>query len=426
MSGYIEAEYNGEQVLESINYRNLAPLYCDEKMRICGAKKKANEGGYTYDVWIEGPAGGVAVRGTVQTVTNPLRNRSNIKPARKEEQITHPVGKKERISQESDTKNVGSLIRRVDFIGGTPFPYNPQTRNRSKQKAKEIEVTNPPSASKQNGPKNIPRSSFSNPAASPVPPVQATAEPSPVQRRYRRPIRRPKGFKVRKIRGAVPEPEIFEDFLGAASSASAASPGSITQAAESPRTTLRSRRSRVRRITSRNSASTSNSMRTRSRSRITLSQFTAPPSPAVQATKQSSTIASRGPRIIKTLSHVATGMRSGDLDAQAEAAPFTMPRGLSRRQRVILRTSMLEPPPKLSIRPLPLLRPYKGRQYIYDPTHVANMHSEYRRKGIRKIQTTDVRLPDRASYDPTLVANMRRQYRRKGIKMRTSSMKSSE
>jgi len=55
------------QVVESIEYRNLAPLYCDEEMRICGFKKKTLYNGAVYDVWIEGPTGGVAVRGTVYT-----------------------------------------------------------------------------------------------------------------------------------------------------------------------------------------------------------------------------------------------------------------------------------------------------------------------------------------------------------------------
>ena len=57
----------GTQVVESVEYRNLAPLYCDEEMRICGFKKKTLYNGAVYDVWIEGPTGGVAVRGTVYT-----------------------------------------------------------------------------------------------------------------------------------------------------------------------------------------------------------------------------------------------------------------------------------------------------------------------------------------------------------------------
>lgn len=60
------------QVLQSIEYRNLAPLYCDEEMRVCGMEKKTLDDGSIYDVWIEGPTGGVAVKGTVRTIARSL------------------------------------------------------------------------------------------------------------------------------------------------------------------------------------------------------------------------------------------------------------------------------------------------------------------------------------------------------------------
>ncbi|CAA9958231.1 hypothetical protein PTMSG1_01796 [Pyrenophora teres f. maculata] len=64
---HIAKETEGMQVVQSIEYRNLAPLYCDEEMRICGFKKKTLFNGAIYDVWIEGPTGGVAVTGTIYT-----------------------------------------------------------------------------------------------------------------------------------------------------------------------------------------------------------------------------------------------------------------------------------------------------------------------------------------------------------------------
>ncbi|KAH8725187.1 hypothetical protein GQ44DRAFT_616351, partial [Phaeosphaeriaceae sp. PMI808] len=67
MSGYIEAETNGERVVEDIEYRNLAPLYCDEEMRLCGKNKSSSHANHVYDVWIEGPTGGMAFKGTVRT-----------------------------------------------------------------------------------------------------------------------------------------------------------------------------------------------------------------------------------------------------------------------------------------------------------------------------------------------------------------------
>lgn len=51
------------QMIESIEYRNLAPLYAEEEMKICGKKRKDGE----YEMWIEGKEGGLAVRGAVKT-----------------------------------------------------------------------------------------------------------------------------------------------------------------------------------------------------------------------------------------------------------------------------------------------------------------------------------------------------------------------
>ncbi|EUC42618.1 hypothetical protein COCMIDRAFT_39359 [Bipolaris oryzae ATCC 44560] len=67
MNNHLETHTKGAQVVESIEYRNLAPLYCDEEMRICGLEKKTLQNGSIYDLWIEGPTGGVAVKGTVYT-----------------------------------------------------------------------------------------------------------------------------------------------------------------------------------------------------------------------------------------------------------------------------------------------------------------------------------------------------------------------
>ncbi|OIW33432.1 hypothetical protein CONLIGDRAFT_628326 [Coniochaeta ligniaria NRRL 30616] len=51
----------GERVgLAELNYRNLAPLYVDEKMKVCVRMRE----GQTWDVWVEGPNGRFAVKGT--------------------------------------------------------------------------------------------------------------------------------------------------------------------------------------------------------------------------------------------------------------------------------------------------------------------------------------------------------------------------
>ncbi|KAF2630318.1 hypothetical protein BU25DRAFT_387421 [Macroventuria anomochaeta] len=56
------------ELVDSVEYRNLAPLYCDEEMRVCVKNKKRTETGNLWDVWIEGPTGGMAVKAVVRTV----------------------------------------------------------------------------------------------------------------------------------------------------------------------------------------------------------------------------------------------------------------------------------------------------------------------------------------------------------------------
>jgi hydroxyacyl-ACP dehydratase HTD2-like protein with hotdog domain len=53
------------RVIREIDYRNPAPLYAEEEMRVCGREKSGGEG--EWEVWCEGRDGGVAVKGTVRT-----------------------------------------------------------------------------------------------------------------------------------------------------------------------------------------------------------------------------------------------------------------------------------------------------------------------------------------------------------------------
>lgn len=50
--------------IDHFEYKNLAPLFVEEELTICG-KPKDQSG--SWDVWIEGPDGGLAVRGTAKT-----------------------------------------------------------------------------------------------------------------------------------------------------------------------------------------------------------------------------------------------------------------------------------------------------------------------------------------------------------------------
>lgn len=52
--------------LKRIEYRNLAPLYVNQEIMI-GAKVKKKDDPTSWEVWVEGPRGGLAVRGTIWT-----------------------------------------------------------------------------------------------------------------------------------------------------------------------------------------------------------------------------------------------------------------------------------------------------------------------------------------------------------------------
>ena len=58
----VSAQIPQGAAIKSIVYRNHAPLYVDEEIRNCVRKLDA-EG--KWDVWAEGPRGGLSVKGTV-------------------------------------------------------------------------------------------------------------------------------------------------------------------------------------------------------------------------------------------------------------------------------------------------------------------------------------------------------------------------
>ncbi|KAL4942852.1 hypothetical protein BDV06DRAFT_155629 [Aspergillus oleicola] len=55
--------YGKHLALRSIDYKNLAPVYVDEQLSICGRPKPSRDN--IWDVWIENSDGGLAVRSTV-------------------------------------------------------------------------------------------------------------------------------------------------------------------------------------------------------------------------------------------------------------------------------------------------------------------------------------------------------------------------
>ena len=55
------------ELIRSIQYRNIAPLYAEEDMKICLKRKGRDDMQVNWDVWIEGRDGGYAVKGAVTT-----------------------------------------------------------------------------------------------------------------------------------------------------------------------------------------------------------------------------------------------------------------------------------------------------------------------------------------------------------------------
>lgn len=58
--------YTGRDVAR-IAYRNHAPLYVHEELKVC-VREREKGNGEEWDVWVEGPAGGLAVKGTATLV----------------------------------------------------------------------------------------------------------------------------------------------------------------------------------------------------------------------------------------------------------------------------------------------------------------------------------------------------------------------
>ncbi|TGO26814.1 hypothetical protein BPAE_0052g00020 [Botrytis paeoniae] len=68
MFSVLRSQLQPGEIIKRFNYRNLAPLYANEELRVCVGKNadKSNK----YEVWIEGKEGGYAVKGSA--VVGPL------------------------------------------------------------------------------------------------------------------------------------------------------------------------------------------------------------------------------------------------------------------------------------------------------------------------------------------------------------------
>lgn len=57
---HIIPRVHGTLYVKSLNYRNLAPVYVNETMKVCVREDPKGH----WDVWILGPEGGLCVKGT--------------------------------------------------------------------------------------------------------------------------------------------------------------------------------------------------------------------------------------------------------------------------------------------------------------------------------------------------------------------------
>jgi hydroxyacyl-ACP dehydratase HTD2-like protein with hotdog domain len=62
MLSVLQSRLKEGEMITSFTYRNLAPLCAQEEMRVC--LRRDREDAKRYEVWMEGRAGGYAVKGS--------------------------------------------------------------------------------------------------------------------------------------------------------------------------------------------------------------------------------------------------------------------------------------------------------------------------------------------------------------------------
>ncbi|KAL8967063.1 MAG: hypothetical protein Q9183_003087 [Haloplaca sp. 2 TL-2023] len=79
----LKNEGKEQEVVTHMDYRCLAPLYAEEELKVCLRQKDDS----TWETWIEGPDGGLAVRGTVTMSPRPSKKGQEAKTAKGVEEI---------------------------------------------------------------------------------------------------------------------------------------------------------------------------------------------------------------------------------------------------------------------------------------------------------------------------------------------------
>ena len=137
----------GREVIRAVEYRNLAPLYAEEEMKICIKRKEKVAGSGSWDVWIEGRDGGYCVKGIVRTAWPPQRVRpaevgNIVQDGAKERDSISP---KENIDLETKSASAAETTIEDETIPcNTPAP--------SKNRASEVERSPEEGAEEENAP----------------------------------------------------------------------------------------------------------------------------------------------------------------------------------------------------------------------------------------------------------------------------------
>ncbi|KAH7087795.1 hypothetical protein FB567DRAFT_549048 [Paraphoma chrysanthemicola] len=301
MSAHIKTKSQGSQVLESIEYRNLAPLYCDEEMRICGRRRENSaSGSWVFDIWIEGPSGGVAVKGTVLT-SNDLKSGAQwtIEKPEGSTNIRFVTAPGENVQANVSSKGKRDRSSRGKQGQATPVRYTYRSPtdvapDRSSLDGQGSELIIPKAA----------RSAASTKATSEVPTASLSTFSLP------------------------PAPETAQ--FSSTNSTSSNDSSSQSSTTGSRDVGHAHRRNMPRRASS--------------------------------YAQSKSNIASTFRRVL--------------------APPPPMKRAVSLRTRILLQRSA-RVVSNLNYNPVPIIRKYRGKQYIYDPSRVARRHSRFERDGVR-------------------------------------------
>jgi len=370
MTGYIKEAYNGRHVLDSINYRNLAPLYCDEEMSICCRKKSSSSDGDVYDVWIEGPTGGVAVKGTVHTTLQPLKEAAgNWQISRTNYRST----------------NTSPVVRPVPH--STPnSASNPQHRSTIKH---EFEKDDSPDGASVKRPTMLGKAvvaKLSKPA------VSNMSSKSGVKQKSSKPAVVTKLSKFamppmeRPVDLSLPLIDIDTTGIEAVKVQPAESQTAEMHAVETHRPgTYTAERHTAESSTEKSHTEESLPEETHSTDPHTAGSSMVPRTPLRPTLRLD--------RLTDTLTVSSAG--TNPVVRRIEAPPSRMRPKASLSIRRFLRRAARQTVDNAAIEAVPIVRTYRGRTYVRDPTSVAKRHSRYRRESVRKVVRARVRIPER-------------------------------